>query len=236
MIGSAPISTGPISDSLPPPPNTDLWRQTVISQYAGKSVLLSLIETFNDAVDQSANIDLFYNAIFNVATATGYGLDVWGRIVGVSRVLTIPGGDYFGFAGAGPTIFGFGQAPFWAGSPPSYNYALLDEPYRLLIMVKSFANIMAATTPNYNKLLNTLFPNRGNCYCQDNGNMQMTCVFEFPLQPWEIAILTQSGALSAPTGVGLNIMVIDPATTVGFAGQNPPCTTWGYGSFFGKFL
>ena len=64
------------------------YLQTVVSQYGNSPTITSLIESFNDAVDPSSNIDNFYTWVWDVSSAQGFGLDIWGRIVGVSR--TIP--------------------------------------------------------------------------------------------------------------------------------------------------
>lgn len=100
-IGISPIGTLPNFD----------WRQTVLSQYADSDRITGLIETFANAVDQTANFDALYDNIWNLDTATGYGLDVWGRIVGINRVLQVANTQYFGFAEAGDAL-PFGDAQF----------------------------------------------------------------------------------------------------------------------------
>jgi hypothetical protein len=100
-IEEAPIGTLPAFD----------WRQTILSQYADSDRITGLIETFFDATDQTANFDAFYDLIWNLDTAEGYGLDVWGRIVGINRVLQVVKDQYFGFAEAGDAL-PFGDARF----------------------------------------------------------------------------------------------------------------------------
>lgn len=100
-IGRAPLGTLPAFD----------WRQTILSQYADSDRITGLIETFFGAVDQTANFDAFYDRIWNLETAEGYGLDVWGRIVGINRVLQVANTQYFGFAEAGDAL-PFGDARF----------------------------------------------------------------------------------------------------------------------------
>ena len=96
-IGSFSIGVSPIGD-IPP---FDYW-QTIISQYANSDVITTLIGNFDAYVDQTANFDAFYDLIMNVASAEGYGLDVWGRIVDVSRTLNVGITDrFFGFDEAG---------------------------------------------------------------------------------------------------------------------------------------
>lgn len=189
----------------------DNWYQkTVISQYAQSTALLALIEGFNDAIDPYDYFDSLYDKLWNIDTAVGYGLDVLGRIVGVSRIVTLPeapGDDYFGFqidGSIGTGLEPFNQAPFYAG-PLNQNYALTDSDFRVLILVKALANISDCSIPTLNKILMTLFPNRGNAYVTDDGGMHMTLTFEFALAPVEITILQQTGVFSGPAGVEIAI-------------------------------
>ncbi|MBN6824311.1 DUF2612 domain-containing protein [Methylobacterium organophilum] len=87
------------------------WRQTILSQYANSDRITGLIETFFAATDQTANFDAFWDNIWNLDTAVGYGLDVWGRIVGINRVLQVANDQFFGFAEAGDAL-PFGDARF----------------------------------------------------------------------------------------------------------------------------
>lgn len=106
-IGKAPLGTLPAFD----------WRQTILSQYADSDRITGLIETFFDAIDQTENFDAFYDNIWNLDTATGYGLDIWGRIVGVSRVLQVANVQFFGFSEALPGSLPWGDARFNGYSP-----------------------------------------------------------------------------------------------------------------------
>jgi hypothetical protein len=111
-IGKASTGTLPAFD----------WRQTILSQYADSDRITGLIETFFDAVDQTENFDAFFDYIWNLNTATGYGLDVWGRIVGVNRILQVVSTQFFGFAEAAPTSLTFGDARF-VGYTPTFGFA-----------------------------------------------------------------------------------------------------------------
>jgi hypothetical protein len=208
-------------------------KDTILSQYANSPTILSLINSMNDAIDPSVNIDDFYNKVWNVLTAEGYGLDIWGRIVGVSRVLTSPNTGYFGFKQG--NYLPFGQGIFYSSSHTSTQNAVLsDDIYRKLILVKALDNISDRSIYSYNKMLMLLFPGRGNAYCNDLGNMQMRFTFEFPLEPFEILILKQSGAISPPTGVKIFLYVFDRPSTFGFKQQN--LQTLGHGTFAEGFL
>lgn len=197
-IGSFIIGVSPIG----PIPGFDYWK-TIISQYANSPVLTQLIANYDDYIDQTANIDNFFDLIFNVDTAQGYGLDVWGRIVNVSRTLHIIGSvNYFGFEEATTLSANpFGQAPFYSGAPVTTNYDLSDDAYRTLIFAKALSNISNGSIKSINQLLLNLFPTRGNCYVTDGNDMTMTYTFNFFITPVELAIIEQSGVLPKPVGV-----------------------------------
>lgn len=145
------------------------WQDTVISQYGNSPRLLQLIENFNSYLDQTDNIGAFFDNMWNIDTAIGYGLDVWGRILGISRTLPVDSGSYLGFEEAGDaTEVGFDQDGFYAGPPTTSNYALTDSAYRVLLLAKAAANICDGSIPAINRLLMGLFPNRGNAFVQES--------------------------------------------------------------------
>lgn len=186
----------------------DYW-QTVISQYANSPVLTQLVTNFFQYLDQTINLDQFFDDIWNVDTAQGIGLDIWGRIVGVVRTLTVASGQYFGFAETDDAtdVGTFGQAPFYSGATLTDNFELSDDSFRTLIFAKALANISNGSIPSINQLLLNLFPGRGNCYVTDPGGMTMQYVFDFVLSPVEFAIVSTSGVLPKPTGVAASVIV-----------------------------
>jgi hypothetical protein len=202
-IGSFIIGVSPIG-TIPP---FDYW-ETVLSQYANSPILTGLISNFFHYIDQTANMDAFFDLVWNVNTAQGWGLDVWGRIVGVTRTLQVSDVSYFGFAQASPTVGTFGQGIFYSGTPLTGNYQLTDSSFRQLIFAKALANISDGSIPGINQILLSLFPGRGNCYVTDGEDMTMTYTFDFPLSPVEIAIVVQSGVLPKPVGVAASINVV----------------------------
>lgn len=165
-ISSFIIGVSPIGDI----PSFDVWT-TIISQYANSSILTQLITNFAQYLDQTANFGAFYDLMWNVDTAQGYGLDVWGRIVGVTRTLQLTdGGKFLGFEEAsGLTVDPFGQSPFYAGATITNNFQLSDDSFRVLIFAKALSNISNGTIPSINQILLNLFPGRGNSYVTDGG-------------------------------------------------------------------
>jgi len=211
-------------------------ESTVLSQFANSPTLMALIGSINAAIDPSVNIDAFYNDIWNIATAQGYGLDLWGRIVGVNRVLTVAGGKTLGFEEAGTVSADpFGQSAFYAGQPATSNYALSDTAFRTLIMAKALTNISNCTIGTYNTLLTLLFSDQGNAYVTDTGGMNARLTFEFTLQAYQIAILKQSGALAPPTGVLFEIMDLDLPYSFGFAEAGTCSAGFNNGTFFNGY-
>ena len=176
-------------------------EQTIGSQYAQSPIISALLAVWNSCIDPSADIEKFYNTIWNVQTATGYGLDVWGRIVGVSRVIKIDTTNYFGFKQAAPSAQPFNQAPFYSGKTTTTNYALSDTAFRTLIMAKAAVNITDCSITSINAILMMLFAGRGDCYVSDLGGMAMEYVFNFSLAPVDISVILSSGVLPRPAGV-----------------------------------
>lgn len=182
------------------------WQNTIISQYANSDRLMTLIANFSSYIDPTQNLDRFFDLVWNVDTAEGWGLDVWGRIVGVNRVLEVPSPDYFGFDEALPGVLPFNQGVFYSGQALTSNYRLTDQAYRTLILAKAMSNICDGSIPAINQILLSLFPDRGNCYVADDGAMELTYTFEFELSPLEQAIVFQSGVLPTPCGVTANVV------------------------------
>lgn len=184
--------------------------QTIVSQYAASPTILALIDYMNQWKSPDANVEAFYNLVMNLPTAQGYGLDVWGRIVGVVRVLTVSAGDYFGFEGdTGASGLPFTQAIFYEGQPATTNYALTDDAFRQLIYAKAAANISTGSIQAINAMLTQLlFPGRGNAYVVDNLDMTLTYKFEFALQPFEVSIVVNSGVMPTPTGVQASVSYV----------------------------
>jgi hypothetical protein len=223
-----------VTDALPSP-IFDVW-ETVQSQYANSPILDTLITNFAEYVDPIANLNQFFALVMDVDTAVGYGLDVWGRIVGINRILKITSpGSYFGFEEATDAV-GFNQAPFYFGQPLTTNYRLEDQAYRTLILTKAMANITRCSIPKLNQMLLTLFPDRGNCYVtewigdgpyfgfmeatdavgfnqapfyagQTIERMVMSYSFDFELTPIELEIVKNSGVLPRPTGVKSYVII-----------------------------
>jgi hypothetical protein len=184
-------------------------EKTIISQYSPSTTIVQLIQNMNTYIDPRTDFDQFFNFVWNVETAQGFGLDIWGRIVVVGRELTIPGeqGDYFGFQTADDDWQPFNQAPFYnRNNQATDTYMLSDSAYRRLILTKALTNISATTAPAINRILTNLFVEQGRAYCLEVSDRKLQYCFEFELSAVEYAIMTQSNAVARPAGVEIEIV------------------------------
>lgn len=180
----------------------------LLAQYANSPAMLQVMEFMNQWLDPAFDIDLFYYNIWNIQSANGIGLDIWGRIVGVPRTIQLSSTQlYFGFHEGNPSFYPFNNEPFYNGPLHGTLFTLLDDAYRVLILTKALANISNFTAPSINKLLAFMFAGRGSCYVLELSRMQIEYVFNFPLQAWEESVLLQSILMPRPAGVGVTIVV-----------------------------
>jgi hypothetical protein len=217
--------------------------RTIISQYANSPTLTALIDSLNSALDTRPLFQQFFDDVFNVDTAVGFGLDYWGRIVGIpnGRLLQLGvNNQILGYLNDDipPDWAPFNQGTFFTGADSSTTFVLADDAFRILILAKALANITATNSKDLNRLLRNLFPGRGRAYVIDRGKsntatggMVMSFVFEFALTAVEYAILTQSGVLPHPAGVGFNVIVI-PAGQFNFREEGQQATPFGSGTFY----
>ncbi len=203
-IGSFAIGISPIGTIAP----FDWWN-TAISQFANSPIITTMLQSFFDAIDQTADFDLFFSNIWDIDTAIGPGLDVLGRILGVTRVLNVVNAPrYFGFEESLLTYDPWNQSPFYTGAPLTTSYALTDAAFRVLLYAKALANISDGSVRSINRLLMTLFPGRGNAYVADGLNLTMTYTFDFALTAVEQAIVEQSGVLPRTSGVAASVVIV----------------------------
>lgn len=97
-------------------PHFDVWT-TILSQYANSPTLTGIIQNMAEALDPTADLNAFYDNIWNIASAQGYGLDVWGRIVGVERAIHVQVTEWFGFSEAEPGSLSFDNTQVYAYTP-----------------------------------------------------------------------------------------------------------------------
>lgn len=168
------------------------------SQYAASPVLLALAEGMQTQLDPHEDVDLLYEKLFNIYTAEGYGLDNWGTILQIPRLIE-----------------------------DETTGALLnldDDYYRLLLLYKAMANISASTAEAQNRLLAVLvntdignFPRAA--YVLEVDTMVIRWVFEDFLDDIQLAVFKAAGTLTRGAGVGWELYAVDPDNVFGFDGS-----------------
>jgi hypothetical protein len=191
-------------------------KDTIMAQYANSPAILAIIEGLNDAIDPQYFIDDFYEYVYRLSTAKGFGLDIWADKVGVSRnaPMTDPVSKTLGFAdGFEP----WNSAP-WSDGGAFSSFRLSDAYLRKLIIVKAALNILYATAININKFLLMIFDGR-RAYYNITGHMTAEYVFEFSLTAFERLIVYTFKMLPQPCGVGISYRYVDVNQTFGFYGS-----------------
>lgn len=199
--------------------------KTILLQYSDSPKLKAMIYAFNDAIDIKDFINDFYDLVWNIRTADTYGLNVWGKIVNVSRLLTVDEvGQYFGFSEAlsefEPNPVPFDDASFYDGIKSTTTVELSNDAYRRLILAKAMANITDCTVPELNKQLLYLFQDKGCPFVTDTADMAIRYVFTFDMSASDVAIVTKSGVIPRPSGRKSAMMVLKPDATFGFCEAN----------------
>lgn len=166
-----------------------LASYAIESQYAASPAINALCAGFQSELDASADIDLIFNNLIDITTATGTSLDVWGRILAIPRTLTTATGQ-----------------TTWD-----------DDTYRFLLLYKALANISAADAATQNSLLAQLFGEQ--TFVLDNQNMTLRVVALFFPDAMQQAILNAYGLLTRGAGVGWELYQIIPSETFGFNGS-----------------
>lgn len=203
--------------------------RTVQKEYSNSTTMLALLADFDQWVDLTQFSSDFLTNVWNIDTAVGFGLDIWGRILGQSRYIQIAQtpGDNFGFninALPGTNWQPWNQAPFYGGAAAgTVSFALTDTYYRKLLLVKAASNIATSDCPSINSLMRAMFGDRGRCYVgYDIAHpMQIGYHFEFTPTPVEQSII-QSGIFPQPAGtIAQYIYGVPPAGGFfGFATAN----------------
>ena len=192
----------------------DLALRTIQSQYGASPHIIGIIEAAARQIDPTGDIRTFYNEVFNPKTAHGIGLDIWGRIVGAGRYLSVDNEDFFGFYGS--QLHPFDQAPFFVSGDTDH-FRLDDEAFRTLIFLKAAANIGNATLPGIKEVLTALFDEP--VLVMNIGEMKVRIVFTFYLTAYQRALFAEYGILNLGGGVGFEYYQIEPENTFGFDGS-----------------
>ena len=197
-------------------------EETIQSQYAASPRIKAIAKSIDSLIRPNLDIELFYNNAFNLATAQGWGLDCWGRIVAIERKIEgVPTDDnYLGFTAVtgipNTQAQPFNNAPFFSKQVGN-TFVFQDDAFRLLILTKAMANISEATLPQLNHMISMLLPN-ANVYVLHIDTMHLRIVIQDYLEPYQRILLTRGDLPPIPAGVGFEVYELDPHT-FGFNGS-----------------
>lgn len=205
---------------------------TIQSQYAASPTITALVDGVNALIDPRSDIQLFYDNIFNPATAVGIGLDIWARIVGVERNIYLEDlSNNFGFFITGTQEWEpWDQGTFY--SPDTVqkgSYKIADDAFRRFIFWKALANISTADCYTMNRLLSKLFDNP--VIVTETGVMQIRITTTTPLEDWQKAVLRQYGMFGKPAAVGFEFWTIE-TPVLGFVRDGQNYMPFGQAPFF----
>ena len=178
-------------------------QTTVLTQYQKSPAMLGIIDTFK-YIDPANGVNEIYGKIWNIKTANSYGLDIWGLILNVDRVIEITSGDFFGFAGTG--FSPFNVFPFYNGKATGY-YRLDTEAYRELLLISASRDTSDVSLTTINQITAALYGARGICKVEKISTMKLRFTFDFIPENFEIALLKNESIVPVPTGVDYEIII-----------------------------
>lgn len=120
--------------------------------------------------------------VFTIATANTFGLNTWGRTLGIAR-------------------------PQYTDENNAI-VSVSDAMYRRMLIGAIYKYNMTGTVPEINYYLQYVF-NSKLIYILDGLNMTMTLIYAKALTAEEFAVLTSPGFIPRPAGVGVNIPGVD---------------------------
>lgn len=130
--------------------------------------------------------------VFNIDTATTFGLNLWGAFLGVNR----------------PTYIDNGQTIIFN-----------DDQYRTVIKGRLMLMNSNGSVQSINKYLNYLFPNKP-VFVIDYRDMSIKLIFYYTPSAEEMAIMNLDGFLPRPAGVNVQYQIVPPDEVFGFYGQD----------------
>jgi len=165
--------------------------QTVISEYANSPTIRQLIDNLDQQINPTPLFQQFYDYVWNISTAQGFGLDILGRIINLQRQIDNV-----------PALYPVTVAPG--------TVSMTDTQYRRALLNKAYANISNSSAKSINTQLRSMSNGRGNAFVRNDGNMHITYRFFFALEAYEHAIIAAGNIVSRPAGVGFGVTTINP--------------------------
>ena len=186
----------------------------IYNQYNNSPTLIAYCQNIQNSIAFSdTDVQQFCSNYLNISTANTDGLNVWGIILGQSRILQ-SGGQYldvFGFddgvippANNYPQNFDWGS--FYSGQGAG-TVELNDNAYRSLLQLLYSKYASNNTLASLNQIIQNYSAGRGQAYVLETGKMAITYYFDYPLLPYEINLFANTQCLPKPSGVSLSIVI-----------------------------
>ena len=178
--------------------------QALLWQYNDARTLQSLITQKQDwyEANLAGALRYWFDACFNLDTATEDGLIVWSLILGLPLYTVSepspPSYPAFGFSPYGGNFYDFN----FATETPSV-IGLTTEQKRVILKIRYYQLTTRATVPEINRMLAAVF-GQGSAYVLDGLDMTMTYVFVDPLPVDFLQALQSLDVLPRPAGVLLD--------------------------------
>lgn len=195
----------------------------MLSQYANSPVLVKLVNGLQEQFNNAQTMEDWFRVIFNLKTATGYGLDIWGKILNQGRAIT--------FTDTNDNVVNVFLQGAQTVDGVSYTAEEIENFYRTVLFLKAFSYISNCSLKNLNDLLNfylNMTAENGQekkAYAYNIGTMAIEIVFEFFMPKLEQSIFT-SDIFPVPAGVDINFRFIPKGAWFGFydadVGANNP--------------
>lgn len=189
---------------------------TVQSQYSASPRILALAGMYWDMLNPGSEIQAMLDDMLNPSTARGYGLDVWGRIVGIKRATVPVSGEYLAFDPdpmSNPDGNSWNNAPF---NPLTPQGLATDSVFRVYVMVKAMMNIGNGSLADINKYFSLMFPDSG-IQVIHAGTMIIR-VLDYDAVLTDAAIMALRSIDWVPAGVGWQVWQGEP-DCFGFLGS-----------------
>lgn len=188
--------------------SVDLLK-AVLWQYDGSPRLQSLLQQKSDwyGAQQSGFWSDWYRDVFDLNTASEFGLSVWARILGIPLSVDLPPSPLskptFGFGDFNDNFF---DSNFSRLADAVQNLTTAQK--RLVLKLRYLQLVSRGTVPEVNAFLRDLFGPGGGAYVLDGQDMSMTVVFLFVPDSELQFVLEKFDLLPRPAGVGVNYLIV----------------------------
>ena len=190
-------------------------RDLLLSQFYESRSLTALVDRIDDIYSRWIFMLRDILLMSDIDRASGYWLDMIGKIVGRNRYIEGLRKNYFGFSENDDSTFG--EAPFWSGYPDTivYTGTADDQLYRKLLWAQVAYNSGNVTIAGLVYGLSRVFDNAP-VHVVSSGDAQIRARIRRRLTRDEKTLL---GQMPICVGAGIEISIVDIDTYFGFSEQ-----------------